>query len=122
MGMARVSRSGELRETSEAFQRISGYDAEDLRERQFEELTYEEDIGKAQAEFKELVAGGCPRYTIEKRYQWRKGEVFWARLSASLFQHEGETQVIGMVEDIDDQERYEEGLRKKKKPPRGPTA
>jgi PAS domain S-box-containing protein len=114
VGMARVSRDGKLLETNEAFRRILGYEAEALRGRHFETLTYEEDIGKARAEFEDLIAGGRPRYTIEKRYRRGNGEVFWARLTASLFQHEGETQVIGMVEDIDDQKRYEEGLRKAK--------
>jgi signal transduction histidine kinase len=77
-------------------------------------LLIEEDIALSGDRWEALVSGERSSYTIEKRYRRADGSVFWARLTTSFLKHKGDTQIIGMVQDIDDQKSYQESLREAK--------
>jgi len=114
IGIARVGLDGRIIETNAAFRDTLGYDAADLRGRDFQSFTYEEDVDVSEDTLDELATEGGTSFTIEKRYRRADGTVFWARLTTSFLEHEGDTQIISMVQDIDDQKRYQENLRKAK--------
>jgi len=111
IGIARVDLDGQIIETNTAFRNTLGYGAEELRGRHFKSFTYEEDVAPSENTLEDLATGEGTSYTIEKRYRRADGTVFWARLTTSFLEHEGDTQIISMVQDIDDQKRYEEKLR-----------
>ena len=114
IGIARVGLDGQIIETNAAFRETLGYDAEELRGRHFKSFTYEEDVALSEDRWEALVSGEGSSYTLEKRYRRADGSVFWARLTTSFLEHDGDTQIIGMVQDIGDQKRYQESLREAK--------
>ena len=105
---------GRLRRANPAFEAMLGYDEGELKGKHFSDLTHPEDVSPDLDRFEELTEGVRDRYQIEKRYVRKGGEVFWARLTASLLDQAAETEHVALVEDIDDQKRYEEQLRRAK--------
>jgi PAS domain S-box-containing protein len=114
IGIACVDLEGYVTETNPAFQNLLGLGAEDLRGRHIERFTHEDDIEKTRSHFDDLVSGARSSYTVEKRYRRPDGEVLWGRVTTSLLRQDGDMQVIGMVENINDQKQREAELREAK--------
>lgn len=114
-GIAVVSDEGRLLEANPSLQDLTGYDEGELQGLHFETLTHLNDLEADQHLFGELVKGNRDQYELEKRYVRKDGEVFWGRLTVSRLEEAPQGTVIGMVEDISEQKRYEEGLREARK-------
>ena len=114
IGIARVDLNGHLTETNPAFRSLLGLGAEDLQGRHIERFTHEDDVEKTRSYFDDLVAGTRSSYTIEKRYRRPDGEMLWVRITTSLLEQDGDTRVVEMVEDINDQKQREAELREAK--------
>lgn len=110
VGIAFVNTEGYFVESNPALQTMLGYSEEELQKKNFVELTHPDDTAADLDCFVELLAGERKLYQIEKRYIRRDGEMFWARLTASLVQWTSATSgfVVGIVEDISAQKRTEE--------------
>ena len=101
-----------LIETNAAYQRITGYSAEELAGMSTLDLTHPEDLAEETSTGKSLVNGGGDSYKREKRYVRKDGEVVWANAASSLVRDEqGEPRyILGVVEDVT--ERKEEERRR----------
>ena len=114
IGIAIVDDEGCPLRANPALQSMLGYTEEELQGLHFSEITHPDDVEQDLSLFKELAEDKRDRYQIEKRYVRRDGEVFWARLTASLLNLGDERRHVSLVEDIDQQKRYEEQLRSAK--------
>lgn len=102
IGIVLLNVSGVIIEANPAFERITGYNSEELRDIGMHNITpsYEDD-GDEQL-FKELIEGKLDSYELEKRYVKKDGSIIWANLKMSYIQNTGEDFqfIIAMVEDI----------------------
>ena len=114
IGITRIDPEGCVVEMNAAFCDMLGYGPGALRGCHVSSFTHEDDTDETTAMVGTLAAGERSSTTLEKRYRRRDGEAVWARVTASRLEHEGETQIISMIQDINDQKRYEEGLREAK--------
>jgi PAS domain S-box-containing protein len=105
---------GRIQRANPAFRAMLGYEEGALRGRHFSDITHPDDVEPDADRFEELVEGHRTRYQIEKRYVRKGGEVFWGRLTASLLDLDDGTQHVALIEDIDEQKRQEEALRRAK--------
>ena len=91
-----------LIETNAAYQRITGYSAEELVGVSTLDLTHPEDLAEETSTGRSLVDSGDDSYKREKRYVRKDGEVVWANAASSLVRDEqGEPRyILGVVEDV----------------------
>ena len=113
-GKALVSRDGRFLKVNRAFCRITGYNAEEMQARTFQDITYEQDLQPDLDSVERLLAGEIESYEMDKRYIRKDGRITWVHLSVSLLRDdEGRPlHFISQVQDIDEQKRADEALRK----------
>jgi PAS domain S-box-containing protein len=113
IGMALVDMQGHPIKSNPALQQMLGYDAEELSHMVFTEYTHPDDRELDWGLFGELAAGKRETYEIEKRFLKKGGDVVWGLLTASLVKDRQGCPVcaVGMVQDISERKRAEEGLR-----------
>jgi diguanylate cyclase (GGDEF)-like protein/PAS domain S-box-containing protein len=104
IGMALVSPQGKLLQVNKSLCNLLGYEAGYLTTLTFQEITYQEDLGKDLAMLEQLLNDEIQNYTLEKRYLCRNGEVIWALLAVSLVRDEEHNPLyfISQIEDIND--------------------
>jgi PAS domain S-box-containing protein len=114
IGIALLNSDGEILESNPALQQMLRLDGDALTKQPFEELTHPNDVKLDTSLTEELVAEEKGTKETERLFVRADGEVFWARLTISTHEGPGETQLIGMVEDIDDRKRQKQKLKKAK--------
>jgi PAS domain S-box-containing protein len=79
----------------------------------FADFTYPEDVDKDLNLFKELIEGKISKYSMEKRYVHKNGNLIWANLSVTMPRDENgiPQDIIGMAEDITERKKGEEKSR-----------
>jgi PAS domain S-box-containing protein len=114
VGIHLVDLEGKVEDCNAALERMLGYTKEELATMLFTEFTHPEDAEKDTALFKELVAGERTHYLIQKRHVRKDGHTIWARVNASLVRgDDGKPEyAIRLVEDITEQKRAEDALRR----------
>lgn len=114
IGIILVNEGGRILQANLAFQRLLGYDQEDLRHRTFIELTHPDDTRIEAVFLRELLTGQRDHYQIETRYIRRDGSTFWSRVTASVIQRtSGQRGVfMRMVENINARKELEQELIK----------
>ena len=107
IGMGLLSTDGKILDVNEAVCKISGFTAEELRQRYDRQNVYPEDLEVDRDLFAELLACKRDSYVVEKRYVRKNGEVFWTRLTISAVRNPDNTidYLVGMIEDIDAQKK-----------------
>lgn len=102
IGMALVGLDGRLLEVNEAACAIFGYSEEELLKRDFQSITYPEDLEADLELVRSLLAGAARDYQIEKRYVRPNGELVWAQLNVTLVRFEDGTPrcFISQIQDI----------------------
>ncbi len=83
-GIALVSPEGRFMRVNARLCEITGYSAEELFARRFQDITYAPDLDADLAELRRLRDGEIERYTLEKRYLHRAGGLVWVNLTVSL--------------------------------------
>lgn len=111
LGIALLDAEGTILEANPALESMLGYESGALEGQPFQSITHPDDLRKAEHSFTELMAEERDQYQSEKRYVRRDGSVFWGRLTVSRQEGADSTQIIGMVEDIDQQKKRKEKLR-----------
>jgi PAS domain S-box-containing protein len=95
--------NGMLTETNPAYQRLIGYDAEELSGMHYSEITHPDDVELDSRAMEDLVAGRQRAFTQEKRYIRRDGHVLWVRVTVTM-SPDGRF-AIGLIEDISERRR-----------------
>ena len=114
VGIATSDLTGHYRDVNKRFCDMLGYDAHELREMSFRDITHPEDIPQSAEEKHRLVAGDIAEYRREKRYVRRDGSVFWASTSVTVLRDsQGRpVELIGVIEDISDRKATEQALQR----------
>ena len=101
-----------LMETNPAYQRMTGYTAEELYGMPIAELSHPDDVSEDGELNERLRSGVLERYRREKRYVRKSGETIWIRPTVSTVRDDaGEPRfLVGMVEDVTERKALEESL------------
>jgi PAS domain S-box-containing protein len=107
IGIALTTLDGRMLQANPAVCRMSGYSADELRQRADSANTYPDDRGLGADQVAALLAGQRATCQIEKRYVRKDGSVFWTTVHLSVVRHPdgSPAHLVAMVEDIDDKKR-----------------
>jgi PAS domain S-box-containing protein len=84
IGMATVARDGRFIDVNPALCRITGYDADELRRKDFQSITHPDDLDADLGLMAEVLAGERDSYRMEKRYIRKDGATIWVQLDVVL--------------------------------------
>lgn len=112
IGMALVGLDGRLLMVNRALCDMLGYDAEELSERGFQELTHPEDLDADLELFGQALSGEIDSYRISKRYLHADGRVVWGDLSVALVRKQDGSPLhfISQILDMTEHREHEERL------------
>ena len=115
IGMAVLALDERFLQVNTSFCEMVGYSNEELRQRTAEDITFGEDIGPGRQLAQSLLEGTV-RYTGDKRYVHKNGQILWVSRTASIIRNDkGEAQhFLLMVEDITERKATEAALREAK--------
>jgi PAS domain S-box-containing protein len=112
VGMAQATVEGKFLLVNQKLCEILGYSRQELVEKRFQEITWQEDLASEEELVRQLLAGEIENFSLEKRYIRNDGELVWANLTVSLLREQNGTQfLMGVVEDIRERKQAEESLR-----------
>lgn len=83
VGMAHAAKDGHLLLVNRKFCEIVGHTRRELLQLTVEEITHPEDLASDLAQARRLSAGEIDRYTIDKRYLKKDGQIAWVRLTVN---------------------------------------
>lgn len=111
IGMAVLALDERFLRVNTSFCRMVGYSNEELRERTAEDITFGDDIEPGRQLAQSLLEGTA-RFTGDKRYIHKNGEILWVSRTASVIRSEqGEPlHFLLMVEDISERKANEAAL------------
>ena len=105
IGMALVSPTGKFIKVNSALCQLLGYQAAELLQKDFQNITHAEDLD-ADLEFtRQMLADEINTYQMEKRYIHQQGHLVWVQLSVSLVRDEAKKPIyfISQIQDISKQ-------------------
>ncbi|MFL6519446.1 MAG: PAS domain S-box protein [Chthoniobacterales bacterium] len=113
IGMAILALDERFLRVNTSFCEMVGYSNEDLRKRTAEDITFADDIETGRQLARSLL-DGTARYTGDKRYVHKNGDVLWVSRTASVIRNDqGAPQhFLLMVEDISERKAAEAALQK----------
>ena len=96
------------------FEEITGYTAEELQERTFDDITHPDDRARDQARFHELITGQHAEVKLEKRYVRKDGAAVWVHLTTTLLRGaDGCARLqLGVINDITAQKSAQAEVQK----------
>jgi PAS domain S-box-containing protein len=114
IGMALVALDGRFVRVNQALCEITGYAADELTERTFQDITFPADVDTDVELATKLARGEIPRYQLEKRYVRKDGSVVDVMLNGSVLRGPdgGPRYYIAQVEDITQRKGAAEALRR----------
>ena len=117
IGMALVSPTGRWLKVNHSLCEITGYSAEELTQKTFQDITHPEDLDRDLAYVRQMLAGEIRSYQMEKRYFHKKGHSVWILLSVSLVRDaQGQpVHFISQIQDITGRKHLEDQLRQSQK-------
>ena len=80
VGVARNSLEGAFLYVNPGFCEIVGYNAEELLQMSWQQITHSEDLEMDMSNARRVVSGEASSYTVEKRYVHKDGRIVWVRL------------------------------------------
>lgn len=111
-GVGIVALDGHFLRANPALCRITGYTAEELRDKTFLELTYPEDVGITSSNRDALVTGEAKSRTYEKRYVHKNGTPVWVQVVGCVIRDGAGKPVctVAIVNDISGLKRTQAAL------------
>ncbi|WP_418262938.1 PAS domain S-box protein [Flavobacterium faecale] len=103
VGMANVKKeTGAFIELNSKFCQLLGYTEEELKSKSFMEITHPEDLNKDLVYLEKLKNGLIDKYSLEKRYFKKNGDIVWVKLTVSYLLKTGdeESSYISIIENI----------------------
>ncbi len=109
IGVVLITPQGRFLRANRALCDMIGYSEAELLEKNFQSLTYPDDLDKNLSLLTETLAGKRVSYRMEKRYFHKNGEVIFARLNACLIRNpNGEPlYFITHIENISETKKHE---------------
>lgn len=114
IGLAMVDLDGRYLRVNSRLCQITGYSADEMLQRRFQDITLAEDLEGDLALFAQTLRGEIPGYTLEKRYRHRDGHAVPIELHVSIVRDSDDTPLhfISQVLDLTERRRGEAALRK----------
>jgi len=114
IGMAMVALDGTLVRVNPAFNRITGYEPEEVALLRFQDMIPIEDHGRDLEMTNRLISGELETYTAEKRLIGRSNREIWAMVATSVVRDDEDRPIhlIAQVQDISDRRELELELRR----------
>jgi two-component system sensor kinase FixL len=116
VGLAQISPDGRWLRLNRKYCEILGYNENELRGKNFQEITHPDDLDSNLRIHQQLLTGELDTCSWEKRYIRKDGEIVWVRVLASIVRNRVGNPLysIAVVEDISSRKRAEEALRQSK--------
>jgi diguanylate cyclase (GGDEF)-like protein/PAS domain S-box-containing protein len=113
IGMALLTPDGRWVRVNQALLKITGYSAEELLSKTFQEITHPDDLSLDMEHTQRLLVGEIRDYQIEKRCFHAQGHIISAMLSVSLVRDlQGKPlHFVAQIQDITERKLMEERLR-----------
>jgi diguanylate cyclase (GGDEF)-like protein/PAS domain S-box-containing protein len=110
--MALVSPDGKFLRVNRALPDIVGYEAEQLLELTFQDITHPDDLEADLELVREVISGQRRSYRMEKRYIRADGTQCWVLLSVSLVRDDAGEPLyfVSQIEDVTERRRSEDAL------------
>ena len=102
IGIMLVERSRRIVKSNRVFQKMLGYTESELEQMTVHDLTYFDSSDESASLTEAVFAGKIDRFTTEKQYVTKSGEIRWVRLNvtAVLNSKKKPNHAVGMIEDI----------------------
>lgn len=102
IGIAHVGLDGSWLDANHYLCKLVGYTKEELLKLTFQDITYKDDLDKDMLKVQELLDAKADKYSMEKRYIKKNGDLVWARLSVILIRNDEKQPLyfISIIEDI----------------------
>ncbi|GIW44482.1 MAG: hypothetical protein KatS3mg077_1764 [Candidatus Binatia bacterium] len=116
IGIALVAPDGRFLRVNSALCQMLAYSEEELLQRDFQSLTYPDDLGPDLALVAECLEGKRDTYVMEKRYVRRDGQLVFARLHVGLVRDSFGLPVhfVSLIDDVTERKRLESDLLRAK--------
>lgn len=114
VGIAKLeTKTGKFIEVNKEYCEITGYTEDELKEMNFKQITFPDDLNNDLSKMEKLVNGFISEFSIEKRYYNKSGKIVWVNLFVAPLWKESEEQKnhIAIVEDITEKKEAEQSLK-----------
>ena len=113
IGMALVSPTGKFIKVNSSLCELLGYQADELLQKNFQDITYADDLDTDLEFTRQMLAGEIKTYQMEKRYINKSGHLVWVQLSVSLVRDEANTPLyfISQIQDISERQKAQQALQ-----------
>ncbi|HUG15824.1 MAG TPA: PAS domain S-box protein [Thermomicrobiales bacterium] len=114
IGIVILNPHGDVVSANAAFERMTGYTEAEMRAMPFDDFIPQEERAASDRRFGDLVTGQIDRYTTERRYVRKDGQILWASLAISAMRDEDGRflHTVSMIEDVTEARDAEEALRR----------
>lgn len=114
IGIEKVDAQGKIINVNSRFCEMLGYEANELLNMTWQQLTHPKDLPYAKQFFAQLVASNIESYNIDKRYICKNGNAIYTNIavySVKLDEQRDVMHYIAMVQDISERKQAEENLQ-----------
>jgi len=118
VGVAMVdNKTGQFLKINQRYCSIVGYEQKEMSNKTFKEMTYSDDLQEDLIYLNKIIAGDIQKYSMDKRYYHKDGNLVWVKITVSLMGDENShySNHIRIVEDITELKNAENELKNQKK-------
>ena|GEM_PF-1737165 len=110
IGMSVMSMDGRFARINYALCNFLGYEKEELRQLNYQQITVPDDQDASLDEAQHLLDSGASCFQMEKRYLRKDGQIVWGRVTASILKQGNGTPpyFICQIEDITERKRQQD--------------
>lgn len=113
VGIGKLDLTGRILWANPAIENMLGYSLDELLQRSISDINHPEDWQRSLECYQQIHRGECSRFTLEKRYLRKGGEILWGRVTVTLINDEQQQPdyLMVLLENIDPLKRHAEQLK-----------